>query len=175
MFLLAARSRQVLLDLVKANREEYHNLSDAERKRIIKEFSDFKEMKIIGICASTQSKVNDVTQTFKLIGDKLNNLKARTGVETMLYATHGTTDLPLRGVAFATEGVQDFMGSLIGVEMQDLVSKMEGFAVQGIQGAAKNHQQHVCHVRANICEVINVNLRESLPFHPMKTLMIVPL
>lgn len=46
----------------------------------------------------------------------------------------GSTDLPLRGVTFATEGVQQFMGSVMGIDSQDLVSKMEGFAVQGIRG-----------------------------------------
>jgi hypothetical protein len=65
---------------------------------------------------------------------QLNSLKCRTGAETILYTTRGSTDLPLRGVSFATEGVQTFMGSVMGIDGQDLVSKMEGFAVQGIKG-----------------------------------------
>jgi hypothetical protein len=35
---------------------------------------------------------------------------------------------------FATEGVRDFMGSVIGIDSQEFVSKMEGFAVQGMKG-----------------------------------------
>ncbi|KAI6011956.1 hypothetical protein EDC04DRAFT_2905129 [Pisolithus marmoratus] len=52
----------------------------------------------------------------------------------MLYAMHGTTDLPLQGVAFATESIVDFMGSVMGIDMQDLISKLEGYAVQEIKG-----------------------------------------
>jgi hypothetical protein len=54
----------------------------------------------------------------------------------MLYTTHGSTDLPLRSITFATEGVQDFMQSVMGIDNQDLLGKMEGFAVQGVKGAS---------------------------------------
>jgi len=36
---------------------------------------------------------------------------------------------------FTTEGVRNFMGSVIGIDDQEFVSKMEGFAVQGIKGS----------------------------------------
>ncbi|KAG2148987.1 uncharacterized protein EDB93DRAFT_1249936 [Suillus bovinus] len=36
--------------------------------------------------------------------------------------------------AFATEGVNEFMGSVMNIDDQDLVSKMEGFAIQGMKG-----------------------------------------
>lgn len=64
----------------------------------------------------------------------MDNLKARTGIETILYATRGSTDLPLQGITFNTEGVDNFMESVIGVSAEDFVGKMEGFAVQGVQG-----------------------------------------
>jgi len=44
------------------------------------------------------------------------------------------TDTPIQAVAFATEGVTDFMGKVMGIETQDFVGKMEGYAVQGIRG-----------------------------------------
>jgi len=43
-------------------------------------------------------------------------------------------DVPLRGVAFATQGVDNFMDTVMGIDNQDLVSKMEGFAIQGMKG-----------------------------------------
>ena len=110
----------------------------------------------------------------------MDNLKAHTGIETILYATHGSTDLPLQGITFNTEGVDNFMESVIGVSAEDFVGKMEGFAVQGVQGdlssfpsgknnvynhvchlgAAKNHQQQVTQLRSSIREVINRKLRK---------------
>lgn len=49
-----------------------------------------------------------------------------------MYMTRGTTDLPLHGVTFVTEGMQEFMESVMGIDNQDLVSKLEGFAIQGM-------------------------------------------
>jgi hypothetical protein len=65
---------------------------------------------------------------------QLNSLKCHTGAETILYTTRGSTDLPLRGISIATEGIQTFMASVMGIDNQDLVIKMEGFAIQGIKG-----------------------------------------
>jgi len=65
---------------------------------------------------------------------QLNSLRCRTGAETILYTTRGSTDLPLRGLTFATEGVEEFMGSVMNIDNQDLVSKMEGFAIRGMCG-----------------------------------------
>jgi hypothetical protein len=65
---------------------------------------------------------------------QLNNLKSRTGVETMLFTTRGSTDLPLHGVAFATEGVDNFLEGAMKTDTQYFIGKMEGFAVQGVKG-----------------------------------------
>jgi hypothetical protein len=65
---------------------------------------------------------------------QLNSLCLRTGTETILFTTHGSTDLPLNGIVFTTEGVGEFMSSVMGIDHQDLVNKMEGFAIQGIKG-----------------------------------------
>jgi hypothetical protein len=56
------------------------------------------------------------------------------GVETMLFITCGTTDIPLTGVSFATDGVQSFLPGVLKTDPQDFLGKMEGFAVQGVQG-----------------------------------------
>ncbi|KAI6100913.1 hypothetical protein EDD16DRAFT_1463800, partial [Pisolithus croceorrhizus] len=156
----AAGSTRMLLDLVQQNRLEYRELSTEDKDRLVEEFSQFKESKAVGIRATTKSKINDITHTLKAIENELHNLKSHTGVESMLYATRGTTDLLLRGIAFTTEGVADFLGSVMGIDTQDLVSKMEGFAIQGIKGAAENHQQCISNVRAALRNIINCQLRE---------------
>jgi hypothetical protein len=70
----------------------------------------------------------------KLIPVKLNNLKSRMGIETMLFVTHGSTDLPMNGVTFATVGVKNFLEVVMKTDPQDFLGKMEGFAVQGVKG-----------------------------------------
>ena len=56
----------------------------------------------------------------------------------MLFTTRGTTDLPLRGVAFATKGVENFLEHALKTDEQDFVGKMEGFAIQGVKGLVFN-------------------------------------
>jgi len=58
----------------------------------------------------------------------LDSLKDCTSVKTILFVCHGTTDLPLRGVSYATEGVD----SVLKIDNADFISKMESFAIQGI-------------------------------------------
>lgn len=68
------------------------------------------------------------------------------------------------------------MNSVMGIDNQDLVSKMEGFAVQGMKGlnvhyyflptdllhlgAATNHKQQVSEIRSKIRDIINTKLRQ---------------
>ncbi|KIJ59025.1 hypothetical protein HYDPIDRAFT_171016 [Hydnomerulius pinastri MD-312] len=94
-------------------------LNNNEKATLVEEFSKFRKAKSSGLRKSAQSK--------------LENLHCRTGTETVLYTTRGSTDIPLSGVTFATEGVQDFMGTVMGIDNQDMVNKMEGFAIQGIK------------------------------------------
>jgi len=54
----------------------------------------------------------------------------------MLYTMCRSTDLSLRGITFATEGVKKFMGTVMHIDDQDLVSRMEGFTVQGVKGGS---------------------------------------
>jgi len=74
--------------------------------------------------------------------------------------------MPLRAVAFTTNGVEHFLEGVIKTNTQDFLGKMEGFAVQGMKGinissadfmllsiilgAAQNHQQRVSAIRADI-------------------------
>jgi hypothetical protein len=97
----------------------------------------------------------------------------------MLFTTRGSTDFPLRGVSFATKGVEDFLEHGLKTDEQDFIGKMEGFAIQGVKGlffffqswyfftvnvpigAAKNHQQRVSSLRADVRSQIQEGLRES--------------
>lgn len=45
---------------------------------------------------------------------------------------HGSTDLPLHGIAFAMQGIDNFMGPVMNLDNQDIVGKMEGFTMNGI-------------------------------------------
>ncbi|OAX34557.1 hypothetical protein K503DRAFT_794132 [Rhizopogon vinicolor AM-OR11-026] len=156
--------RAILQDLVKDedNCIEYWNLTEDDKAKLLEEYTEYKETKNTGIRISTKSKVNDVTQTLKAIENELYNLKGRTGMETILYTTCGSMDLPLRGIAFATEGIEEFMSSVMNIDNQDLASKMEGFAIQGMKGAVKNYQKRSSEVRSAIHQLITEKLQEIM-------------
>jgi hypothetical protein len=114
-------------------------------------FEEYKATKAQAFRISTKARINDITQTLSAVENEvlsrpsicadfgthfqqLNNLKLHAGVETMLFTTRGTTDLPLTGVAFATEGVDNFLEGAMKTDTQHFLGKMEGFAVQGVQG-----------------------------------------
>ncbi|KAG1735370.1 hypothetical protein EDD22DRAFT_787722, partial [Suillus occidentalis] len=153
------RGKDVLEGIVKDFKDEYNSLTEEEKANLVEEYKEYKATKTTGQRISTKLKINDVTNTLKAVESELNNLRSRTGAETIMYVVRGTTDLPLRGSQFATEGVQSFMESAMGIDNQDLVSKLEGFAIQGMTGAAKNHQQRVAEVRAVIRSEINKTLQ----------------
>ncbi|KAH7904868.1 hypothetical protein BJ138DRAFT_1018526, partial [Hygrophoropsis aurantiaca] len=151
--------KDLLPALVQDLSKEYATAPQAEKDAITEEYKQYKATKSIGFRVSTKSKVSDVASTMKLVEHELANLRSRTGAESILYTTRGSTDLPINGIAFATPGVGDFIPTAMGIDHQDLISKMEGFAVQGIKGAAKNHSQRVSALRSDIRLEIQQQLR----------------
>ncbi|KAG6370999.1 hypothetical protein JVT61DRAFT_10716 [Boletus reticuloceps] len=153
-----ARDLSILPAFVKQNLPEYHTLTADEKEQLIKEYSEHVIDRKVGVRTTTHGKITDVTQTLNAIEEELLNLRACTGVEAILYATHGSTDLPLHAVTFETEGVKEFIGTVIHMDTLDFISKMEGFAVQGVRGAASNHRQRISNVRGSIRKLINEKL-----------------
>ncbi|KAG1728277.1 uncharacterized protein EDB91DRAFT_1086153 [Suillus paluster] len=78
--------------------QSLHALSKQEQEDLLKEFTEQRETKTLGLHILMKSK----------------------------------------GITFTTEGVQNFMGSVMGINNQDFMSKMEGFAIQGMKGTRKN-------------------------------------
>jgi hypothetical protein len=60
-----------LQDLLHNHADEYHELSQEEKDRLIEEYNENKEHKTKGVRMSTKSKINDVTQTLKVIENEV--------------------------------------------------------------------------------------------------------
>jgi hypothetical protein len=87
----------------------------------------------------------------------------------------------MKGVLFATPSVENFLEGVMKTHTQDFLGKMEGFAIQGIQGkpmiyiilvchlsqltymtgAAKNYKQRISSMHMDIRSIINDNLSKS--------------
>jgi len=121
-----------------------------QKDELVQEFNDHKANKTQGLRISVKSRVNDVNHTLDSIATEvsmdvdiaacltirmqLSNLQARTGVEALVFITRGSTDFPMRGVSFATRGVEEFLETGLKMDVQDFISKMEGFSLRGVQG-----------------------------------------
>jgi hypothetical protein len=44
--------------------------------------------------------------------------------------------MAIKPVVFATQGVETFMEGAMKIDMQDFLSKLEGFAIQGVVGVS---------------------------------------
>ncbi|KIJ59114.1 hypothetical protein HYDPIDRAFT_170963 [Hydnomerulius pinastri MD-312] len=150
---------------------EYQALTNNDKAALIEEFQKFKGTKSSEYWVNSHSKINDVMHTLKAVENKLNGLHCRTSTETILFATCSSTDVPMNGVAFATKGVQDFMGTVMGIGNQDFISKMEGYAIQGIKGATANHSHCISQIHIAIRNLINKKLcwPDNIPFSNLST------
>ncbi|KAG1786106.1 uncharacterized protein HD556DRAFT_1450089 [Suillus plorans] len=83
------------------------------------------------------------------------SLTKATGVRTSTKSKVNNITQTLRAVEN-----EEFMHSVMNIDNQDLISKMEGFAIQGVKGAAQNHQQRMSQKHAAIHNIINKNLCE---------------
>lgn len=59
--------KALLPGLINKHRDEYHGLSDDAKDSLLKEYDKHKTTKTTGIRISTKSKINDVTQTLRVI------------------------------------------------------------------------------------------------------------
>jgi hypothetical protein len=57
----------------------------------------------------------------------------------MLFTIHGTTDMPIKGVIFATSSVEHFLEGVMKTDTQDFLGKIEEFEVQSIYGKLLMH------------------------------------
>ncbi|KAL4066813.1 hypothetical protein J3A83DRAFT_4190046 [Scleroderma citrinum] len=126
--------KPTLHNLVQQIHEEYLKLSVKEKEHIIEEFCEFCECRTMVIQVTTKSKISDITYTVNTVENELHNLRSRTGAKAILFLTCRSADLLLQTIAFMTEGVANFMGSVMGIDVQTFITKMEGFAMQGYQG-----------------------------------------
>ncbi|KAF8233274.1 hypothetical protein L208DRAFT_1396072 [Tricholoma matsutake] len=141
-----ACGKDVFQDLVRNNQDEYNNLSKQEHINLVEEFKKQKATQTKAFHVSMKSRINDATHTLAAVESKLNNLKSRTGVKTMLFVTRGSTNLPMKGVTFVTPGVKHFLEGVKKSDPQDCLGKMEGFAVQGVKGWRHGKKSSTAHL-----------------------------
>ncbi|KAF8331608.1 hypothetical protein F5887DRAFT_1081199 [Amanita rubescens] len=143
-----AIGKGVLQDLVKKWQDEYHKLSPVEKAALNKEYEQHKAQVAKGTRISSRSKVRDVVTTVGVVENMLAGLRSRSGMETQVFAACGSVDIPLKSISISTPGVQDFMEKTMHIDQIEYLGKMEGYALQGVKGAASNHNERRSTLRA---------------------------
>lgn len=156
--------KSVLLSLVSNSKSEYEQLTEEDREELVRLYQESKSAESTAKRLNVTSRINGITATLKAIENEvirifsplvfffsirysffqLANLKSRSGVEVLLHVTKGTTDLPIRGYSFATEGVSEILERVFKIDTQHFLTMMEGFAIQGLRG----EQAHSFRTRA---------------------------
>ena len=65
---------------------------------------------------------------------KAANLQAHSGVELLIFAVSGTSDLQMDPYSYASEGATKFLEHSLKIDTQDFLCKMEGYTLQGVYG-----------------------------------------
>ncbi|TDL13891.1 hypothetical protein BD410DRAFT_846538 [Rickenella mellea] len=152
--------RKSLANLTQNTQTEYSSLTAEEKEVLVKEYEEHKAASTKVERVSTAAKRKDFSHTIGAVEKELMNLNARTGIECMVLATPGSTKLPLQGVYFTTPRVEGFLSS-INMDPQDLLSRMEGFAVQGLRGTASSHKARMSNIRTELRNHIHAALVEA--------------
>ncbi|KAF8333827.1 hypothetical protein F5887DRAFT_921664 [Amanita rubescens] len=114
---------------------EYKMLTQEEKDQLVSEMEQARATKARGRRVSARSKVNDmITNSIAVIENEFLNLNARTGAEAVFFITRGTSDVAFRNVSFKTPGVTNFLETTMKIDSNQLLSKMEGYALSGFKG-----------------------------------------
>ncbi len=57
-------------------------------------------------------------------------------MESQVFATRNSVDVPLKSISISTPGVQEFMEKTMHIDQTEYLGKMEGYALQGVKGMA---------------------------------------
>ncbi|KAI0043337.1 hypothetical protein FA95DRAFT_1609455 [Auriscalpium vulgare] len=127
----------VIGPLAKLRRANYALITDEEKAQALKEHKAHLETRKKGEWVTSRSKTNDAASTSTKLIDELHALRARTGLEAMLFLVRGNSTIQFNPIAFATPQLVDFIPQVLAMDPQDLLTRMEGFAVQGLAGSGK--------------------------------------
>ncbi|TFK67057.1 hypothetical protein BDN72DRAFT_899278 [Pluteus cervinus] len=167
--------RSFLPHLVQQERENYKKLTPEEKQQLIEKHTQRRSVEATTRRVSGHTRAIDVASTMKHAREVFSNLQSRTGVEILVYAVPGTTDLPIKGSVWSTDGAKNFMEGTMKIDEQDLLGKMEGHAINGVYGtdpifyflnvielklgAADNHDQRKGVLREQVRQHILHGLR----------------
>ncbi|TFK59789.1 hypothetical protein BDN72DRAFT_864871 [Pluteus cervinus] len=153
------KGRDYLVKLVKEERDAYLLLTPEEKQVLVDAHMQEKTKENTTRRISGRKRARDATTTLNAMHHECVNLQSQTGVEVMVYAVPGTTDVPLKGVTWATGGITTFMDGTMRVDSQDLLGRMEGHVMHGYAGASQNHAQRRAKIRDEVRDHIVNQLR----------------
>ncbi|KAK2467217.1 hypothetical protein APHAL10511_000766 [Amanita phalloides] len=152
--------KAMLQELVKGPKQiEYHALSKEQKAEVVGEYEQQKLLVAKGTCILARSRANDAVKTIGCIENMLDGLCSRSGMEAQLFAMRSLIDIPLKSITYSTARVENFTESTLKLDKMDILGRMEGYALQGLKGAAGNHNQWRATLRTQVRDIINHHLR----------------
>ncbi|KAJ6593721.1 hypothetical protein B0H19DRAFT_1246458 [Mycena capillaripes] len=152
------------LKTIRANlsKEEYEEIkeemSEAERKRVIKQLNDHRELKHRGIRATNKALAADAMQNANRIGDVLIDLYERTGVRAIALFTRGHPDDPSVPHVVDSDETRAFFQEAFGCSVLDVLRKLELWSCTRDKAAKNGNDLDV--VQKEVAELLTAGLRK---------------
>ncbi|KAJ7886683.1 hypothetical protein B0H13DRAFT_2535003 [Mycena leptocephala] len=142
------------------SREEYEEMkatmSDEEKKRLLKQLRDHRELKQRGIRSTNRAAAADAMQNSNRVGDVLMDLYERTGVRSIALFTRGHPDDPSVPNVVDSDETRSFFQEALGVPILDVLRLLEQWSCTRDK-AAKNDRNTV---QKELAEVLSAGLRK---------------
>ncbi|KAF7975663.1 hypothetical protein HWV62_8749 [Athelia sp. TMB] len=164
------------LTISRTHGEEYRNTSTATIQHYIKELEESKVDKQMGRRVTIKSKVMDIHHTFEGIKTtsliisqllnkpfiKITNLDARVGIRAIVILVRSTSDYNQDPLSyFSDAATADFLPKVYGVDIQDLLTRFEGYSVAGgtLAGMATTYKERVQAAKTELSTKLRQGLR----------------
>ncbi|TCD61103.1 hypothetical protein EIP91_009020 [Steccherinum ochraceum] len=121
-----------------ACRKDYDQLSSADKKAILEELVEFREMKEQGVHSCNLSAQRDATSTMDGIQKEITNLHTRTGIEVVVMCVRGDATQTHPSFSYTTsDRLNNFFELIFKAPMGDVLTQMEAFCISGLSGLAQ--------------------------------------
>ncbi|KAJ6602916.1 hypothetical protein B0H10DRAFT_1958057 [Mycena sp. CBHHK59/15] len=134
------------------------NMDEAEKKRLINQLIEYREMKRRGVHATTAAAITDGRQTASRIGDALIDLFERTGIRGIALFTRGNADDPTLPHCVDSDDAMEFFGQNLGIPAVDVLRRFESWSCTLDQGT--KNKNDVNSIGKQVSKLVQDGLRK---------------
>ncbi|KIY64704.1 hypothetical protein CYLTODRAFT_492889 [Cylindrobasidium torrendii FP15055 ss-10] len=159
-------------DLAGLLSSEWSQMSEAEKQPYhdgVVELEDRNDMKALAVQNVSINAFQDARQTIAQVRKMLSEMKARTGVESTVFAVRSKLDDYLRPIQIlSSTTLNGFWELCIGKSVEEIGNRMEAYAVGGLENVLNKYARDITSLRAQVSDLVLRKLQEACYPDPAK-------